>query len=163
MSVVQGPPIQTPGSLRSLMDALCMVQHALGSRPEVDGLDPLDYHRWKPGQSDSPMLYNVLLPSPPPQQMDTARIRDNFVIATRIGGFYTDADTDWATLEVYVDAYRALVDPNYWNGFTIVPPMGGKVTWAYRSSMQTFADSIGGSQVGGIEFTQTLAVDRLNR
>lgn len=162
MSFITNEVMQTPGSITSLMDQLAALQANLVTEPSLASLEALHPYRWRPDTPDAPAIYNLLLPSTT-QQMDTARIRDVFVVATRIGTTYVDIDSKMLSVEAYADAYRALVDVNFWDGQRMPPPLRGAATWAMRRSMQSFYEDFGGVTLTGFEFIQEFSLDHPNR
>jgi hypothetical protein len=155
-------PIGSPGSLTALMDRLTALQALLPGLPalaDLPGDVTLRTYRWRPDTPDPPCLWNTLLPSTS-QQMDLIRRRDTFVISSRIGQGPSDSDQLMSAVEMYADAYRALVDANFWSGSGQPPAIQGAITWAMRTSLNSFMDSFGSSTVSGIEFIQTFISDR---
>lgn len=149
----------TPGSLTSLMTGLVAAQAAVPDHPLLADLEPLSCYRWRPDAPDAPALWNWLDDSTS-GQMDTMRRRDSYIISTKIGIAPMDDDDRMAALEVYTDAYRAVVDPLYRNEVRTPPALGGTVKWAERSAMRMFAEEFGGVTLIGIAFVQRFDVDR---
>jgi len=160
--ITDSVPSNPVGGLTPLMDGLVSLQACMNELPALDDMQPLALYRWRPSSPDSPCLYNWLLPSTT-QQKDTSRIRDTVVISTRIGQTYTDTEERMSGVEQYADAYRALVDVNFWDGQRIPPPIAGGATWAMRTSMQSFSEDFGSVTLMGIEFLQAFWLDRHNR
>jgi hypothetical protein len=153
------PAIGVPGSLKSLMDGLVAVQATLPQAPAIADLPEfLALYRWKPNSGDLPALYNWLLPSTN-EMRDTARVRDSIFISTRIVTAYADSEDQMAFVEAAADAYRALIDPTFWNGSA--PPLGFKTyaTWGIRTSMNSVSDQLGEVPCFGIEIVQNFWLD----
>jgi hypothetical protein len=160
LSPVSPQRMTTPGSLTSLMNALVAIQAEVPG--ELEGFpELLTCYRWKPDQADLPALYNWLLPSTN-EMRDLSRIRDSINITTRIVvGMQDTLEDKMPFVEAAADAYRAILDSNFWDGMrTPQSGMGAAVTWAARSSMQSCVDTLGTVQVTGIEITQAFWADR---
>lgn len=157
--IQQAMPTASPGSITSLMDSLTALQVLLPTQVIVEGSEPLHLYRWRPNTPDAPALYNILLPSTS-EIRDLSRIRDTFRVATRIGVTLTDYDQLMGDVEMYVDAYRALVDANYWDGSQTPQPLRNSATWAIRSSIQSMGDDFGSVTLLGFEVTQEFWLDR---
>lgn len=153
------PSMSTPGSLTSLMTGLVALQATLPDHPLLDGTEPLRLYRWRPANPDLPALWNWMVPSTS-EMHDTASIQDTFTIVTRIGMRYRDTDERMADIEAYCDAYRALVDPSFWNAQTTPPVTAAYATWAIRTSCQLFSEEFGSFLAVGVEFTQSFWLRR---
>jgi hypothetical protein len=153
-------PVGAPGSLAVLMDTLTELQKLLVDLPALADMPTrIRPYRWRPDSPDPPCIYNVLLPSSS-EQKDLIRVRDTMVIATRIGQSYSDSEQAMDAVEKYADAYRALVDVNYWDGQRVPPVIAGGATWAMRQSMQSYQENFGSVTLSGIEFVQQFWLDR---
>jgi hypothetical protein len=158
----QGSPqaMLTPGSLTSLMDGLTTLQATVKDHPLLAGFDePLNLYRWQPNAIELPGLWNWMLPSTS-EIKDLASMRDHVNISTRIGTRMTDVGDRMNFLEAAADAYRAVIDPSFWDGQTTPPALKGYATWALRTSMQTFSADVGGVPVIGFEFIQNFQLVR---
>jgi hypothetical protein len=150
----------TPGSLTSLMNGLVALQATLPNAPALAGVPyALSLSRWRPNQADLPGLWNWILPSSS-EMRDLSRIRDTVNISTQIGIAFSDVEDRMGFVESVADAYRGLVDAQFWNGSTQPPATKGYTTWAARTQMQSFSSDIGGVPVVGIEFIQSFYLDR---
>lgn len=134
------------GSLRALMDELVKLEQTVH--------DELRVYRWQPVDLvDPPALFNWLAPSSF-EIRDQSRWRDNVSILARIAVRHGDQDME--DLEKYADAFRDVMDDAFYN----FAPVGGKSTWAERSSMQMTTIEFNTIPFLAIEFPLSFRLDR---
>lgn len=162
------PAVQDPsllaGSLIPLVDELVALAHALNDTEALSDAEELSIFRWKPPRPPTrfPALWHWLTPdAPPPEQMDTNRLRDHISISAYIGMPHGDQDSDMAQLERYADAYRNLVDPALWKPEPRgVGPLNGTAKWAKRLSMRLVAVQFNAIECIAFEFPLEFDLDR---
>jgi hypothetical protein len=154
------PNMATPGSLTALIDGLVALQATVPAHPLLAGFqDTLTCVPFRPDQADPPVLYNWILPSSS-EMKDLSRVRDVINVSTRIGIRFTDVADRMAFVLAAADAYRAIVDPSFWDGQRVPPATAGYATWLMRTTMQSFSETIGSTPLVGIEFISTAWLDR---
>jgi hypothetical protein len=150
------------GSLRNLMTELYTAQQLVLSSPilDVPELEPLTSYRWFDMGMDGPAMWNWL-PSDTSTQADTARRRDSFMIETRIGvNPSAEQEDQWMAMELYVDAYRAVMDPIFRREVG-GPLLNGAAKWAERTALANFAQDVSAGTLVGFAFMQRFDLDSI--
>lgn len=117
----------------------------------------LRLYRWRPqGHPELPALWNWLVDSPQDIK-DNAHLRDTLDLRVQIGVAHSDVDEQMASIEIYADAFRAVVDPALRQNCTLE----GTVEYAKRTSMRTALDRFGQLDVLCVEFRMEIQLTRI--
>lgn len=135
-------------SLVGFMDAVVTLER------EVH--EDLPVFRWRPLSADLPMIYNGLGDSPF-EYFSQAHARDRVMLLPRIAVRHTDSADDHRQLEVYADAFRAVVDA----ALNANPPFDGAADRAQRTGMRVTFDSFDRGPALVMEFQIEAWLDRV--
>jgi hypothetical protein len=98
-------------------------------------------------------------------QPSIGEVRDTITIAARVAIPYSDVTDEMASLEQYADIFRGLVDGELLKAMTSPGggPLGGTVTRAWRSGINTVSESFNNINALAIELPIVCQLRRLIR
>lgn len=159
--------IATPGSLKALMDGIAALEQEVVEAIKAETGDDVHLYRWRPrgAMIELPALYNWLAPTAPEDEPDIASIRDTVTIAARLAIPYSNVGDEMASVELYADIFREIVDPKVHNATITegVRPLGGAATRVWRSGINTVAESFNQINALAIELPLVCQLRRVIR